>query len=84
MQMWFPRKVNLKSKFMLFTFFVHVPGPTVVLWRMLYPNKKDLSFMHSFGCFVQTEGMHRGLKGSEVLHLPLDLPDEMFLNPKIH
>ncbi len=55
MQMWFSRKVNMKSKFMLIIFLVHVPGPIVNdSSANVIPKLKDLSFVHSFVCFVQT------------------------------
>ncbi len=55
MQMWFSRKVNMKSKFMLIIFLVHVPGPIVNdSSANVIPKLKDVSFVHSFVCFVQT------------------------------
>lgn len=70
------------KKFMLFIFLVHVPGPIVNDLSVIVISKlKDLSFVHSFVCLRHSWR----LKGSEVLHQPLDLPDEMFLKiPKIH
>ncbi len=55
MQMWYSRKVNMKSKCMLFIYLVHVPGSIVNdSSANVIPKWKDLSFVHSFVCFVQT------------------------------